>query len=125
MAARWPWNRRSRPTSLAENIDGMPEDDDLNFALLALSLVEQHGRRLTTRDVAQAWLDDLPAGRVFTAERVAYRNLLPGSIPPDEPPDVATRSGSGSARRSAPTLYGWAHPGDRCGRARLPTSTRG
>ena len=35
VAARWPWNRRSRPTSLAENIDGMPEDDDLNYPLLA------------------------------------------------------------------------------------------
>ena len=30
-------------TSLAENIDGMPEDDDLNFALIALDLVERHG----------------------------------------------------------------------------------
>ena len=38
-----PWNRASRTTSLAENIAGMPEDDDLNFALLALLLVERHG----------------------------------------------------------------------------------
>ncbi len=43
VAARWPWNRRSAPTSLAENIDGMPEDDDLNFPLLALDLLERHG----------------------------------------------------------------------------------
>jgi len=76
IAQRWPWNRRSRPSSLAENIDGMPEDDDLNFAMLALSLVEQHGADLTTEDVAQAWLANLPAARVFTAERAAYRNLL-------------------------------------------------
>ena len=28
------------------------------------------------------WLVDLPAGRTFTAERVAYRNLLDGISPP-------------------------------------------
>ena len=82
---RWPWNRRSKPTSLREVIDGMPEDDDLNFAILALQLLERHGRGLTTEDVAQAWLNDLPAGRVFTAERVAYRNLLDG-VDPRGPP---------------------------------------
>ena len=76
VAARWPWNRRSAPNSLAENIAGAPEDDDLNFPLLALMLLERHGRDFTTDDVAQLWLDQLPAGRVFTAERAAYRNLL-------------------------------------------------
>ena len=81
--ARWPWNRRSAPTSLAENIDGMPEDDDLNYALLALYLLETHGREFTSTHVAQAWLDLLPAGRVFTAERIAYRNLLLGLTPPE------------------------------------------
>ncbi|MQA77873.1 MAG: ADP-ribosylglycohydrolase family protein [Streptosporangiales bacterium] len=82
VAERWPWNRRSRTTSLAENIDGMPEDDDLNYAMLALQVVEEHGSSFTTEDVAQAWLDGLPAGRVFTAERIAYRNLLDGLVPP-------------------------------------------
>ena len=61
----------------------MPEDDDLNFALLALSLVERHGDAVTTDDVALAWLDLLPGKRVFTAERIAYRNLLDG-YEPDE-----------------------------------------
>ncbi|WP_205857124.1 ADP-ribosylglycohydrolase family protein, partial [Phytoactinopolyspora endophytica] len=81
VAARWPWNRRSAVTSLAENIDGMPEDDDLNFPMLNLSLLEAHGAALDTEDVAVAWLAELPAGRVFTAERVAYRNLLLGVTP--------------------------------------------
>ncbi|MEH1168674.1 ADP-ribosylglycohydrolase family protein [Micromonospora sp. CPCC 205539] len=110
VAARWPWNRRSAPTSLAENIDGMPEDDDLNYALLALRVLETHGRGFTSADVAQAWLDWLPAGRVFTAERVAYRNLLLGHAPPE------------SARRHNPfrewigaqirtDVYGWVNPG--------------
>jgi ADP-ribosylglycohydrolase len=110
VAERWPWNRRSRATSLREVIAGMPEDDDLNFALLALRLVEDHGGSFTSDDVATAWLDNVPAGRVFTAERVAYRNLLDGLVPPE------------TARRRNPfrewigaqiraDLYGWIRPG--------------
>lgn len=74
VAERWPWNRRSAPTSLVETITGIPEDDDLNFALLALTLTENGS--FDTDTVATLWLDNLPAGRVFTAERAAYRNLL-------------------------------------------------
>jgi ADP-ribosylglycohydrolase len=82
LKATCPWNRRSAPTSLAENIDGMPEDDDLNYPLLNLLLLQRHGRDFTTTDVARLWLDELPAGRTFTAERIAYRNLLDGIEPP-------------------------------------------
>lgn len=111
VARRWPWNRRSAATSLAENIDGVPEDDDINYALLALGVLERHGRDFTTDDVAQAWLDALPAGRVFTAERAAYRNLLMGL----EPPATAThrnpfREWIGALIRA--DVYGWANPGD-------------
>ncbi|GAA4961687.1 ADP-ribosylglycohydrolase [Nonomuraea thailandensis] len=111
VARRWPWNRRSAVNSLAENIDGVPEDDDLNYPLLALTLLERHGRGFTTEDVARLWLDELPAGRTFTAERVAYRNLLDGV----EPPATATyrnpfREWIGALIRA--DVYGWANPGD-------------
>ncbi|MFF4247171.1 ADP-ribosylglycohydrolase family protein [Streptomyces sp. NPDC001822] len=111
LAAAHPWNRRSAPTSLAENIDGMPEDDDLNFPLLALLLLQRHGPDFTTDDVARLWLAELPAGRVFTAERVAYRNLLDGV----EPPDTARhrnpfREWIGAQIRA--DVHGWTHPGD-------------
>ena len=116
--ARWPWNRRSALTSLAENIDGMPEDDDLNFAMVALDLVERHGAELTTEDVADTWLANLPGGRVFTAERAAYRNLLLG----DDAPRTATRHNPfrewiGAQIRT--DAYGWTHPGDPATAARL------
>lgn len=106
-----PWNRRSAATSLAENIDGMPEDDDLNYPLLNLLLLQRHGRRFTTADVARVWLDELPAGRTFTAERVAYRNLLTGI----EPPHTARhrnpfREWIGALIRA--DLHGWTNPGD-------------
>ncbi|MET7801377.1 ADP-ribosylglycohydrolase family protein, partial [Streptomyces decoyicus] len=111
VAARHPWNRRSRATSLAENIDGMPEDDDLNYPLLGLLLLERHGHGFTTADVARLWLDELPAGRTFTAERLAYRNLLDGI----EPPHTARhrnpfREWIGAQIRA--DIFGWTHPGD-------------
>lgn len=118
IAARYPWNRRSRLTSLVENIDGMPEDDDLNFPLIALDLLERHGDTFTTEDVARSWLANLPGGRVFTAERVAYRNLLDGYEP-----DVAGRIANpfrdwiGAQIRT--DVYGWTHPGDPVTAARL------
>ncbi|MEV6382125.1 ADP-ribosylglycohydrolase family protein [Streptomyces sp. NPDC051773] len=106
-----PWNRRSAPTSLAENIDGMPEDDDLNYPLLNLLLLARHGREFSTADVAALWLDELPAGRTFTAERVAYRNLLTGI----EPPRTARhrnpfREWIGALIRA--DVHGWTNPGD-------------
>ncbi|WP_405612094.1 ADP-ribosylglycohydrolase family protein [Streptomyces sp. NBC_00076] len=106
-----PWNRRSAATSLAENIDGMPEDDDLNYPLLNLLLLRRHGKTFTTSDVAALWLDELPAGRTFTAERVAYRNLLTGL----EPPHTARhhnpfREWIGALIRA--DVHGWTNPGD-------------
>lgn len=111
IAERWPWNRRSAPTSLVENIDGMPEDDDLNFPLLALDLLERHGDALTTDDVAEAWLASLPAGRVFTAERAAYRNILDARPVPETATHLNPfREWIGALIRA--DVHGWAHPGD-------------
>ncbi|MEU0083836.1 ADP-ribosylglycohydrolase family protein [Streptomyces sp. NPDC006274] len=111
LAAAHPWNRRSAGNSLAENIDGMPEDDDLNHPLLGLLLLRRHGRDFTTADLARLWLDELPAGRTFTAERVAYRNLLSGI----EPPLTAAhrnpfREWIGAAIRA--DVHGWTNPGN-------------
>lgn len=110
-AERWPWNRRSAPTSLVENIDGMPEDDDLNFAILALDLLEAHGDALTTDAVAEAWIAALPAGRVFTAERAAYRNILDARPVPETATHANPfREWIGALIRA--DVHGWAHPGD-------------
>jgi ADP-ribosylglycohydrolase len=118
VAERWPWNRASGGTSLAENIDGMPEDDDLNYTILGLQLLERHGRGLTADDVAMGWLMSLPAGRVFTAERAAYRNLLEGV----DPEACATRWNPfrewiGALIRT--DVYGWTAPGDPAAAARV------
>ena len=51
-------------------------DDDINYTILALLLLEDRGADLGTEDVARAWLRLLPAGTTWTAEREAYRVLL-------------------------------------------------
>ena len=111
VSEQWPWNKASRPTSLEENIDGTPEDDDINYTLMALRVLELHGADFTSDDVAQGWLLDLPAGRAFTAERVAYRNLLEGLSPPlTARVRNPFREWIGAQIRT--DLYGWVNPGD-------------
>jgi ADP-ribosylglycohydrolase len=115
---RYAWNRASRPTSLAETIDGIPEDDDLNFTMLAVVLLERAGRDFTPVDVAKLWLDFLPPGRIFTAERVAMRNLLEARLPPE----TATRRNpfrEWIGARLRVDAYGWASGGDPALAARM------
>jgi ADP-ribosylglycohydrolase len=118
VSERWPWNRASRPTSLAENIDGIPEDDDLNFTMLGVALLERCGTGFDALDVAKIWLDYMPPGRIFTAERVAMRNLLEAYLPPE----TATRRNpfrEWIGARLRVDAYGWAAAGDPVAAARM------
>ena len=63
-------------------IDGMARDDDLDYTVVGLLLLERTGGDPTAADVAAQWLARLPAGQTYTAERAAYRNLLLGLMPP-------------------------------------------
>lgn len=111
VSAQWPWNRASRSTSLEENLDGTPEDDDINFTLMALRVLEMHGADFTSDDVARGWLLDLPAGRSFTAERVAYRNLLEGISPP-QTASIRNPFREWIGAQIRTDLYGWVNPGN-------------
>jgi ADP-ribosylglycohydrolase len=118
VSERWPWNRTSRPTSLEENIDGVPEDDDLNFTMLAVALLERAGVDFSSVDVARIWLDYLPPGRIFTAERVAARNLLLALLPPETARHHNPfREWIGARLRV--DAYGWAAAGDPVRAARM------
>lgn len=93
------------------NVSFMPEDDDTNYTLLGLKIMETYGFSFTSEDVAEAWLMNLPLLHVCTAERVAYRNLA-NSLPP---PQSAThrnvyREWIGAQIRA--DMYGYATPGN-------------
>lgn len=88
-----------------------PSDDDTNYTVLSLKLINKYGRDFTTDDVAEIWLSDLPAIVTCTAERVAYRNALCGLTPPQ----TAThknpyREWIGAQIRG--DLFGYINPGD-------------
>lgn len=108
---QYPWNHASRTTSLLENIKCMPEDDDINYAMLNLAVLEKAGIDFSTEDIGTAWLEMMPALTVFTAERVAYVNLLEYL----EPPETARhrnpyREWIGAQIRA--DVWGWVSPGD-------------
>lgn len=52
------------------------QDDDITYTVLALMMLEEHGINIDTDDVARTWINKLPGGATFTAEREAYISLL-------------------------------------------------
>ncbi|PKO18861.1 ADP-ribosylglycohydrolase family protein [candidate division BRC1 bacterium HGW-BRC1-1] len=68
---------------LRGNIRRAEFDDDINYTVLSLLVMESKGRDFTPVDVMWAWLKLLPAGQTYTAERVAYRNFLNNVLPPE------------------------------------------
>ena len=108
---RYPFNRTAQQHSLRETIACMPEDDDSNYTMLSLYICETAGEDFTTDDVATAWLRLLPALRVYTAERVAYQNLLDLLAPPETARyRNPYREWIGAQIRA--DLWGWVAPGD-------------
>jgi ADP-ribosylglycohydrolase len=102
---------RQRPRNLFRGfITHMVRDDDMDYPLIGLKVLETVGPDFTSQDIAQAWLTSLPYQLVYTAERVAYRNLVNGL----EPPATATyrnpyREWIGAQIRA--DIWGWINPG--------------
>ena len=67
----------------ADEIDGMPIDDDTNYTVLAQVLIEKYGKDFTPYDVSRVWLDYQPKNAYCTAERIAFRNFVKGYVPPE------------------------------------------
>ncbi len=102
----------------AGNIRYVPRDDDLDYTLLGLHLMERHGRALTTADVADAWLSLLPYGATYTAERATYRSLVAGVAPESAGwRDNPYREWIGAQIRA--DIYGYVLPGRPLEAARL------
>lgn len=79
--SRRNWSPRN--TSLIDRMTYMARDDDTDYTIAGLRLLEMHGLDFTTDHVASYWLSQFPYHRVYTAERIAYRNLVNGLTPPE------------------------------------------
>jgi len=66
----------------ADEIDGMPVDDDTNYVILAQLVIEKYGKDFTPYDVSRVWLDYQSKNSYCTAERVAFCNFIKGYVPP-------------------------------------------
>lgn len=66
----------------ADEIDGMPVDDDTNYTVLYQELIKAYGRDFSPWDVSRAWLSFQQKGAYCTAERKAYCNFIAGYTPP-------------------------------------------
>ncbi|MDE2638717.1 MAG: ADP-ribosylglycohydrolase family protein [Chloroflexota bacterium] len=100
-------------TSLREDftpskMDGVPTDDDLNYTLLGLMIMEEYGIDFTTDQLGEAWIKYLPFA--FTAEGIALDNLRKG-VPPMQAAEVDNcfLNWIGADIRSDP--WGYAAPG--------------
>ena len=67
----------------ADEIDGMPVDDDTNYVVLAQLILDQYGKDFTPLDVSRVWLNYQGKDAYCTAERVAFCNFVKGYAPPE------------------------------------------
>jgi ADP-ribosylglycohydrolase len=99
-------------------VAAMARDDDLDYTMLGLKILETHGRGYTSSDVGSEWLRGMPFETVYTAERVAYRNLVDGLIPPQTARyHNPYREWIGAMIRA--DIFGYVSPGDPAGAAHL------
>ncbi|MFB7498551.1 ADP-ribosylglycohydrolase family protein [Streptomyces sp. NPDC056161] len=90
-------------------VHGSCRDDDVDYTLLGLLLLERHGFDFSTEQVGEEWLLRLPYLQTFTAERAAYRNLASGLKPPlTATCDNPYQEWIGALIRA--DIYGWTQP---------------
>ncbi len=108
----------SSSTATLGNFTDVPRDDDIDWTILSLHVMETYGRGFTTEQLGATWLDLMPFTQTYTAERAAYRNLVHGLVPPA----TATRANPyrewiGALIRA--DAFGYVSPGDPVEAARL------
>lgn len=88
-----------------------PVDDDTNYTVIASTVIDRYGRNFKSEDIAYLWTLLQVKNAYWTAERVAYLNIVNGF----RPPYTAThhnpyREWIGAQIRT--DYYGYINPGD-------------
>jgi len=96
--------------ALRGNLNRAIRDDDLDYPIINLKVLEQYGFHFHPENVGHVWLENLPFGQVYTAERAAYRNLVMGLRPPLTATHMNPyREFIGAQIRA--DIFGWVSPG--------------
>jgi len=70
-------------SSFIDDVSHMPIDDDIDYVFVGLGIVEEYGESFEPVDIANYWLENIPAFYTYTAERIAYRNFMNLISPPE------------------------------------------
>lgn len=106
------------PELVRERISHVAEDDDINYTVLAMLLLERHGPTFTGADVRRLWMLQLPVAATFGPERT---QLLAAGLASLDGPDALATPGWGDVLNPADEhcgaliradAYGYACPGD-------------
>jgi len=73
---------RNYPETTLGNIRYMARDDDIDYTILNLQIRKLYGPDFTSDQLATAVISSLSFNRVYTAEAIAYRNVVNGLHPP-------------------------------------------
>lgn len=92
------------------NWDHAVSDDDTNYTVLGLKIMEGRGPEFTTRNVADSWLANLPFASVCTAERRAYINLT-DELPLEQVPVYMNPYREWIGAQIRADFWGYAAPG--------------
>jgi ADP-ribosylglycohydrolase len=108
----------SRQEATRGRVNAMARDDDTDYTILGLHLLEKYGPGFSTADVAFEWLRHLPFTQTYTAERAVYRNLVRGHDPAEAAQIFNPyREWIGAMIRA--DAFGYVRPGDPRGAALL------
>lgn len=96
--------------ALRGHITHMIRDDDIDYTILNLNIIERLGKDFSSIEIAHFWLQNLPYEKTYTAERIAYKNFVNGVWPPDSGRYYNPyREWIGAQIRG--DVFGWINPG--------------
>ncbi len=94
-----------------DQMDCAPIDDDTNYTVIAQLVIDKFGKNFTSKDVGEMWLASQPVYKYYSAERVAFRNLINGySAPASGMYKNPYREWIGAQIRG--DYFGYINPGD-------------
>jgi ADP-ribosylglycohydrolase len=71
-----------------ERIDHVAADDDINYTVIGMLVLERHGRAFTREDLLRTWLYNLPVLATFGPERTLLARAATAALEPGAPFDI-------------------------------------